>query len=192
MTGVVVELVWEVLVGLLSASLRESGARSGHHAFRRAFEPFGDRPHVRGGSAMWWVGYDIEGWVEHRGGRVVLSALVRPTALWIPQAPGTRFGSDRVPSSASLLRTLPTPTTTFDHGFIPTTKGQESAFATLGVFTRALNSAKDNCGIPPAQIAFGSPNILLMMVPVHFPPLYEDKPPARTYPGHDGRRSRLR
>ena len=76
MTGVAAEPVWEVLVGLLSASQRESGDRRGQQAFRRAFEPFGDRPHVRGGSAIWWVGYGVEGWVEHREGRVVSTRIL--------------------------------------------------------------------------------------------------------------------
>jgi hypothetical protein len=42
----------------------------------------------------------------------------------------------------------------------------EGVFSTLDVLIQALNFAKDSCGIPPAQIAFGSASVLLAMIRV--------------------------
>ena len=41
---------------------------------------------------------------------------------------------------------------------------------TLDVFIQVLSIAKDTCGIPPAQVAFGSAGILLAMIRVRAPP----------------------
>ena len=43
-------------------------------------------------------------------------------------------------------------------------KGRDGALSTLDVFIQALSLAKDTCGIPPAQIAFGSATVLLTMI----------------------------
>jgi hypothetical protein len=40
---------------------------------------------------------------------------------------------------------------------------------TLDVFIQVLNIAKDSCGISPAQVAFGSAGVLLIMIRVRFP-----------------------
>ena len=102
---------------------------------------------------------------------------VRCLAFQPPQAPGTRFGGDRV---LPVIHTLPTSTTTFDDRFIPTTKGQDSILATPDVFIQALN-----CGIPPTQIASGFASILPTM-------LCEAEPLAHVYLEHDDQRSGLR
>jgi hypothetical protein len=47
-------------------------------------------------------------------------------------------------------------------------KGRDGVLSTLDVFIQALNVAKDSCGIPPAQIAFGSASVLLTMIRVYF------------------------
>ena len=53
-------------------------------------------------------------------------------------------------------------------------KRQENALSLLDVTIGALNLAKDACGIPPAQAAFGSVSILLTMIRVRFPLLSDD------------------
>jgi hypothetical protein len=54
-------------------------------------------------------------------------------------------------------------------------KGRDAVLTTLDIFIQTLNIAKDACGIPPAQIAFGSATVLLTMIRVHFPLFCEDK-----------------
>jgi hypothetical protein len=49
-------------------------------------------------------------------------------------------------------------------------KGRDGLLSTLDVFIQVLTTAKDTCGIPPAQIAFGSASALLTMIRVHFHP----------------------
>ena len=48
-------------------------------------------------------------------------------------------------------------------------KGRDVVIPTLDVFIQALSVAKDTCGIPPAQIAFGSACTLLTMIRVRSP-----------------------
>jgi hypothetical protein len=48
-------------------------------------------------------------------------------------------------------------------------KGHDSALSTLDVLIQVLTIAKDTCGIPPAQVAFGSAVALLTMIRVRFP-----------------------
>ena len=48
-------------------------------------------------------------------------------------------------------------------------KGRDGALSTLDVFIQTLNLAKDTCGIPPAQAAFGAASFLLAMIRVRFP-----------------------
>ena len=48
-------------------------------------------------------------------------------------------------------------------------EGRDRVLPTLDVFIQVLNIAKDACGIPPAQIAFGSASVLLAMIRVRFP-----------------------
>jgi hypothetical protein len=57
-------------------------------------------------------------------------------------------------------------------------KGRDTVLTTLDLFIQALNIAKDACGIPPAQVAFGSATVLLTMIRVRFPPFHEDKLPT--------------
>jgi hypothetical protein len=45
-------------------------------------------------------------------------------------------------------------------------KGLDGALAALDLLIQALNVAKDACGIPPAQVAFGSASVLLTMIRV--------------------------
>jgi hypothetical protein len=51
------------------------------------------------------------------------------------------------------------------------TKGHDGILTTLDVFIQGLGLAKDTCGIPPAQIAFGTACVLLTMIRVRFPTL---------------------
>jgi hypothetical protein len=71
-------------------------------------------------------------------------------------------------------------------------KGRDAVLPTLDVFIQVLNIAKDTCGIPPAQVAFGSAGVLLTMIRVRFPLFREGKPLIHAYAGHDGQRSGLR
>jgi hypothetical protein len=57
-------------------------------------------------------------------------------------------------------------------------KGRDAVLATLDLFIQALNIAKDACGIPPAQVAFGSATVLLAMIRVRPPLLHQDKIPT--------------
>jgi hypothetical protein len=70
-------------------------------------------------------------------------------------------------------------------------KGRDGVLSTLDVFIQALNVAKDSCGIPPAQIAFGSASVLLTMIRVCFLLLCKDKLLTRVHLGHDGQRPGL-
>jgi hypothetical protein len=71
-------------------------------------------------------------------------------------------------------------------------KGRNVVLPTLDVFIQVVNIAKDTCGIPPAQVAFGSAGVLLTMIRVPTALLRDNKPPIHVYLGHDGQRSRLR
>jgi hypothetical protein len=70
-------------------------------------------------------------------------------------------------------------------------KGRDGVLSTLDAAIQALNLAKDSCGIPPAQIAFGSASVLLTMIRVRFFLLYEDGLLIHVYLGHNGQRSGL-
>ena len=52
-------------------------------------------------------------------------------------------------------------------------KGRDGVISALNVFIQVLDIAKDTCGIPPAQIAFGSASVVLTMIRVRFPLLCE-------------------
>jgi hypothetical protein len=65
-------------------------------------------------------------------------------------------------------------------------KGRDGVLSALDVLIQALNLAKDTCGIPPAQIAFGSASALLTMIRARFLLLCEDGLLIRVYLGHDG------
>ena len=71
-------------------------------------------------------------------------------------------------------------------------KGRDGVLSTLDVFIQTLNLAKDTCGIPPAQAAFGAASFLLTMIRVRLPPLCEGRLLTRIHPGHNGKRSGLR
>ena len=64
-------------------------------------------------------------------------------------------------------------------------KGRDGVPPTLDVFIQALNFAKDSCGIPPAQVAFGSASALLSMIRVRSIPLCQDGLLTCLYLGHD-------
>jgi hypothetical protein len=72
-------------------------------------------------------------------------------------------------------------------------KGRDGVLPTLDVFIQILNTAKDTCGIPPAQAAFGSASVFLALIRVGFlhPPC-KGKPLTHVHIGHDGQRSGLR
>ena len=44
--------------------------------------------------------------------------------------------------------------------------GRDGVLSTLDVLIQGLSIAKDTCGIPPAQIAFGAAGVLLTMIRV--------------------------
>jgi hypothetical protein len=67
-------------------------------------------------------------------------------------------------------------------------KGRDGIFTTLDVFIQGLGLAKDTCGIPPAQIAFGTACALLTMIRVRFPLLSDDEFSTDVYLGHDVKR----
>ena len=67
-------------------------------------------------------------------------------------------------------------------------KGRDGVLSALDVFIQALNLAKDTCGVPPAQVAFGAASILLTMIRVCFPLLCKAVPLIHAYLGHDGQR----
>jgi hypothetical protein len=68
---------------------------------------------------------------------------------------------------------------------------RDGVLSTLDAFIQTLNFARDSCGIPPAQIAFGSASVLLTMIRVYFLLLCNDGILIRVYLGHDGQRSGL-
>ena len=68
-------------------------------------------------------------------------------------------------------------------------KGRDGVLSTLDVFIQGLNLAKDTCGIPPAQIAFGAASILLTMIRVRFPLLCGEEFLTPAYLGHYGQQS---
>ena len=53
-------------------------------------------------------------------------------------------------------------------------KRRENVLSLLDVAIKALNLSKDVCGIPPAQVVFGSVGILLTMIRVHFLLFFDD------------------
>ena len=61
-------------------------------------------------------------------------------------------------------------------------KGRDGVLLALDVLVQALSLAKDTCGIPPAQIAFGSACLLLTMIRVRFRLHLEDELLIRVYP----------
>ena len=65
-------------------------------------------------------------------------------------------------------------------------KGRDGVISTLDVFIQTLGIAKDACGVPPAQIAFGSAGVLLTMIRARFPLLRENELLKHTHLGHDG------
>jgi hypothetical protein len=69
---------------------------------------------------------------------------------------------------------------------------RDHVLPTLDVCIQVLDVAKDTCGIPPAQVAFGSASVLLTTIRVRSPLPREEKPLTRIYPGHDGQRPGLR
>jgi hypothetical protein len=50
-----------------------------------------------------------------------------------------------------------------------TQQPKDGVLPTLDVFIQVLSIAKDTCGIPPAQVAFGSASALLTMIRVRLP-----------------------
>ena len=65
-------------------------------------------------------------------------------------------------------------TSTTDASSSKRQKRQENVLSLLDLAIGALNLAKDACGIPPAQVVFGSVSILLTMIRVRFPLFSDD------------------
>jgi hypothetical protein len=70
-------------------------------------------------------------------------------------------------------------------------KGRDGVLSTLHVIIQALDLAQGTCGIPPAQVAFGSVIALLTMIRVFLPLLCANGALAYVYLGHAGQRSGL-
>ena len=75
----------------------------------------------------------------------------------------------------SALLSLPSQISTMASSQRP--KGHDGVLTALDLLIQTLNIAKDACGIPPAQVAFGSASILLTMIRVRFSPFCEDNLP---------------
>lgn len=54
-------------------------------------------------------------------------------------------------------------------------KARDGVLSTLDVIIQGLDLAKDSCGFPPAQAAFGAVSILLNMLRVCFSLLCDDE-----------------
>jgi hypothetical protein len=70
-------------------------------------------------------------------------------------------------------------------------KGSDGALLTLNAAIDILNLAKDACGIPPAQAAFGAVSILLAVIRVSSLQFGGDGPLVHIYPGFHGQRTGL-
>ena len=66
--------------------------------------------------------------------------------------------------------------------FSQQSEGRDGVLSSLDVLIQVLSLAKDTCGIPPAQIAFGSASVLLTMIRVLFLSLLENGLLTRVYP----------
>ena len=71
-------------------------------------------------------------------------------------------------------------------------KGRDVVLSTLDGSVQVLNLAKDTCGIPPAQIVFGSASVLLTMIRASFLFTELGRPLTHIHLGHDGQQPRLR
>ena len=89
----------------------------------------------------------------------------------------------------SVPRTLLTASTMASTSQRP--EGRDHVLPTLDVLIQVLSIAKDTCGIPPAQVAFGSASVLLTMIRVRSPLLREYKCLAHVYLGHVGQQPGL-
>jgi hypothetical protein len=69
-------------------------------------------------------------------------------------------------------------------------EARDRVLPTLDVFIQVLGIAKDTCGIPPAQIAFGSAGVLLNMIRV-YSLFCEGEQPTHAHLGHVGQLSGL-
>ena len=87
---------------------------------------------------------------------------VRPSVVSLRHLPSTQ------PPSHSLFSHPPPLSTMASTPQQP--EGRGLVLPTLDVFIQVLNIAKDSCGIPPAQIAFGSASVLLTMIRVCLTP----------------------
>ena len=71
-------------------------------------------------------------------------------------------------------------------------KGPKGVHSRLGTAIRHLNHAKDTCGIPQAQGAFGSVSGLLSVAGVRSPPFCDGEAPVHVPLGPHGLQSGLR
>ena len=71
-------------------------------------------------------------------------------------------------------------------------KGRNDVLSTLDSVIQALTLAKDTCGIPPAQIAFGFAVALLAVIGVLPPPTLQRGTSDLVYRGFHDQRTRLR
>jgi hypothetical protein len=55
-------------------------------------------------------------------------------------------------------------------------RGRDGVLTALDLLIQALNTAKDACGVPPAQVAFSSASVLLTMIRVRVSLLREEIP----------------
>ena len=69
----------------------------------------------------------------------------------------------------------------------PDSEGRDHTISALDAFIQVLDPAKNACGIPPAQAAFGAASILLTMIRARFIPYYQYNLRAHVHPGLDDR-----
>ena len=72
----------------------------------------------------------------------------------------------------------------------PDSEGRDRMISTLDGLIRVLDLAKDACGIPSAQAAFGAVSILITMIRVCHP-ILQLRPSVHVFVGLDGQQRGL-
>ena len=74
----------------------------------------------------------------------------------------------------------------------PQPKGRDRALSTLNTLIQALNLAKTSCGIPQAQVVFGSASVLLTTMKVCSYSFRDSELPTQDHSGHSNTQTELR
>ena len=70
-------------------------------------------------------------------------------------------------------------------------KKHDNLLPKLDVAIQLLSSAKDICGVAPAQIALGSACVLLSAIRVRSLSVFDDESPVDVYSGYRGQQTRV-